>query len=210
MKISVIVPTKGRPSLATTVRSIVPQLSEEDELLVISDGYPLSEIRALVGHGDDGRVFVTVIDKTENNGGSQRDYGIETAIGDVLMFCDDDDIFTKDALKIVRENLLLDRGLPHIFRMQAGAGGGWNSAPVRWSGVLWQIKELRYGNIGTPMIVVPNMFNLPKWANYHLYSHDFGFIDEIVTRMFDGQVRWHEEVICIVRPSPDDLKREGP
>lgn len=215
MTFSIIIPTMGRPTLGRTLDSIIHQMGEKDEIIVVTDG-PMPHVFDLVKHYVDvmpaGRITVTTGPETHDNGGTQRDLGISMAQSDWLLFMDDDDIYTRSAFNTVRQALSEFPGpeLPHVFKMQAGGGGGWQTQVVGWTGTLWQQPKLTYGNVGTPMFVVSKLTELPKWANYHKNSHDFGFIHEIVTKYYDNQMVWRPEVISIIRPSGEDLEREIP
>jgi glycosyltransferase involved in cell wall biosynthesis len=214
MKLSIIVPTKGRSTLGRTLDSIIHQMAPEDEVLVVTDG-PIRHVDDMVKHYDEmspaGAIRLFGTDKvTADNGGSQRDLAIQYASGDVLLFMDDDDIYTRSAFATIRTAISDNWGVPHIFRMYAGGGGGAGTDVHNFLGALWRTEKLEYGNVGTPMIVVPRLASMPTWAAYHKNSHDFGFIHEIITRRYNGLVVWHPEIIAIIRPTPAEVDREIP
>ena len=126
--------------------------------------------------------------QTHNYGAAQRDVGISLARGDWLLFCDDDDTFTPDALATVRQVVVDNPTMPHLFRMRYRASGV----------VLWQDDIVCEGNVGTPMIVVPTCLELPAWSDGHpvAYTSDHRFIQR-VTDLYG--VVWRKEIICIVR-----------
>src|SRR5439155_11157726 len=114
---------------------------------------------------------------------------------------DDDDIYTREAFATVRR-ALADHALAAawIFRMRAGGGSTGNTAGGRWGGELWSDAGLRFGQVGTPMFVVPTLPDMPKWADHPKTSHDFGFISAVVHKS-SLPVIWRPEVISIIRPS---------
>lgn len=116
-----------------------------------------------------------------------RDAGIAQADGDWILFMDDDDTFTPDAHQIVLRALAVG-GAWHVFRMRYPHGH-----------VLWADREIRWGNVGTPMLVVPNRPDLPKWAAHDVYEADFHFAAACQDLL--GEPVWHEDVIALVRPS---------
>ena len=184
MKLTVITPTVGRDSLRDTLLSIVPQLQAGDEHIVIGDGAQPRAAETCAEYGasyQDGP-------QTHNNGAAQRDVGISLARGDWLLFCDDDDTFTPDALATVRQVVVDNPTMPHLFRMRYRASGV----------VLWQDDIVCEGNVGTPMIVVPTCLELPAWSDGHpvAYTSDHRFIQR-VTDLYG--VVWRKEIICIVR-----------
>ena len=184
MRLTVITPTLARPSLCDTLASIAPQLHDGDEHLVIGDGAQPRAAEMCAEYGasyQDGP-------RTHNYGAAQRDVGMVLAQGDWLLFCDDDDTFTPDALATVRQVVVDNPITPHLFRMRYRAGGG----------SLWRDEVVREGNVGTPMIVVPAGLVLPAWSDGHpvAYTSDHRFIQR-VTYLYG--VIWRKEIICIVR-----------
>lgn len=184
MRLTVITPTLARPSLRATLASIAPQLHDGDEHIVIGDGAQPRAAETCAEYGasyQDGP-------QTHNYGAAQRDVGISLARGDWLLFCDDDDTFTPDALATVRQVVVDNPTMPHLFRMRYRASGV----------VLWQDDIVCEGNVGTPMIVVPTCLELPAWSDGHpvAYTSDHRFIQR-VTDLYG--VVWRKEIICIVR-----------
>lgn len=91
-----IIPTYDRPRyLAEAIASVQHQTIDGWEVVVVDDGSP---VPATVP--DDGRVRLVRLD--ENRGPAHaRNAGAEAARGDVLCFCDDDDLFTPDRLQAI-------------------------------------------------------------------------------------------------------------
>ena len=182
MRLSVITPTIGRASLRDTLASVAPQLRRGDEHIIIGDGVQ-PDARAMCAE------FVVSYQDgplSRSWGTAQRDYAISVAAGDWLLFCDDDDVMTPDALETVRAVVVDNPGKPHIFRMRRSLYGD----------ELWADREIREGNVGTPMIVTPRFPDLPKWVDtYHAYTADHRF----AKRITDAHgVVWRSEVICLV------------
>lgn len=117
-------------------------------------------------------------------GMSSRDEGIARATGDWILFMDDDDVFAPGVFDWIGP--LLERGAWHVFRME-DAGGR-----------LWRVKEILLGNVGTPMLVVPNRPDLPKWGDYANYYGDFEFAKACQEAL--GEPCWHEETLALLRP----------
>lgn len=182
MRLTVITPTIARPSLRETLTSIAGQLGAGDEHLVIGDG-PQPDAAAMCA--EFGATYLTG-PASRGYGMLQRDCGISVATGEYVAFCDDDDVFTPDALATIRAAIGEHPGTPLLFRMA-----------TPWLGVLWQERVVREGNVGTPMIVTPRYDDIPRWHDDGLlYTGDHRFIK----RLTDAHgVAWREEVICIVR-----------
>lgn len=184
MRLSVITPTIGRPSLLETLASIAGQLEPGDEHLVIGDGVQPEAATMCEQFGATYRDGPLAHDY----GNTQRDAGARLATGDYLLYCDDDDTFTPDALAIVREAVQTDPGIPHIFRM---------THPTFT--VLWRRPALVPGNVGTPMFCVPRDGRLARWNDQHsdTYQGDFRFISRTVAN-HGGRCGWHEGIVCNV------------
>lgn len=162
VRLSVIVATQGRPSLARTLASITPQLLHGDELLVERD--------------DSG-----------DWGAAARTRAIAKASGDHLIFLDDDDVWTPDALQTVRSALAANPGRPHLFQMRYSGGR-----------VLWDRQEIADGVVSTVQFVCPNdPFKFGVWTTR--YQGDYDFIRTTCDHYPAGPV-WVPKVICEVRP----------
>lgn len=102
--ISVIVPTFNRKDLLKrTINSILDQTYKVFELIIVDDG-STDNTEDYVRSINDKRIRYF---KTENWGGPARprNIGIDKASGDYIAFCDDDDIWFSDKLKIVAEHI---------------------------------------------------------------------------------------------------------
>lgn len=205
MSISIIIPTIGRTSLSQTLRSLVHQVHSEDEIIVVGDGQ-LRDVPSLCDFWKIRGVSLQYFEVWRSGsyvGTEQRDFGISKATGQWLAFLDDDDIYTRDALALMRPQLLAVMSKPHIFQMQY---------TNRQGKKLWDGKHFRICNIGTPMFVVPRRPDLPKWFRPNLMScADWAWISRVMSSLYPGQtVEWHDSVICIVRPTEDAALAELP
>lgn len=120
-------------------------------------------------------------------GADQRDRGTQSATGDWLCFMDDDDIFAPGAGGVIREAIEGDAPW-HVFCMTHQGNRVWREGEPR----------LKYGNIGTPMIVVPNVPQLPRWMAHNVCEADY-FFAEACRKTF-GEPTFHEDVIAHLRP----------
>jgi glycosyltransferase involved in cell wall biosynthesis len=208
-RLSIVVPTLGRPTLPRTLASIAQQLGPEDEVIVVADaaGDVDGAVRALVVLQGARWRFERSSRSAPGLGNAQRMRGIELARGTHLLFMDDDDVYAAGALESMRD-AACDR--PVIFRMDATSVG---------LGVLWADPELRYANVGTPMFVVPNEpGRLGEWRPQTTYwgeGADFTFIVGCCVRM--GEPVWREEIVAVIRPAasvtpsaPARSRREPP
>ena len=117
-------------------------------------------------------------------GNAARNRLMAKATRDYLMFMDDDDRYEAGAFETVRAVVGLDpQPRVHLFRMRYADG-----RPT-----LWTDMAIRDGNVSTQMVVVPNVFGLPRWEA-DVYAADLGFIGSACARL--GSPAWHEDVIA--------------
>jgi glycosyltransferase involved in cell wall biosynthesis len=186
--ISLVIATIGRPTLARALRSVrVQDWRPQDEILLVGDGPQPVASELWDQFRLPGR-FVEVPGPNKDWGHTPRNLVVPLARGAYLMALDDDDEMTPDAVAVVRKALAETPNRPHLFRMSG----------VPTVGTVWKVKEIREGNVGTPMLVCPNdPARLGRYAPR--YGGDFDFIRDTCAFYPEGPV-WHQTVICRVRP----------
>lgn len=100
---SVITATLGRPTLASAIKSVVPNLSFGDEYIVVFDG-PIN-IEALPQDEEcivDNMLYMNSERSPGKYGNPQRKIAIDAAIGTHIVFVDDDDRLAPGALDRLR------------------------------------------------------------------------------------------------------------
>jgi glycosyltransferase involved in cell wall biosynthesis len=133
--------------------------------------------------------IIVIENEDGDHGYSARTRGIQKATGSHLAFLDDDDVYTPGAIELMREAAC---HLPVIFRMDH-----------HQHGVMWRNRSLEFGNVGTPMFLVPNRpEELGEWKEHAPGlaepGGDFSFISGCVEKM--GGPVWYEQIVCTVRP----------
>lgn len=180
--ISITIPTIGRPTLLRVLREIQPQLSTEDEVLVVGDG-PRPAARAMV-EGLDARIKYLEHGPTKNWGGSQRNFAMWRAKGSYLMSMDDDDRFSSTGLSKIRKAINEEPGRPLMFKMHQS------------SGLIWEFREVRVGDVSSQMMVVPNVPDrLGLYGNR--YTGDIDFMVSTLARYPEGALVWRKETITL-------------
>lgn len=188
MTLSIIIPTCGRASLKRTLWSLVGQIADGDQVLVIGDGaQPQAETIC--------RAFSTLnlryVDGVETHcfGNRQRQAGMALATGDYLLFLDDDDVYVPGALQVVREAAAQWPDCPMLFRFIDKNGA-----------VLWRDPVVREGNVSTVQIVFPNR---PEWLGAwgDRYEGDYDFIRSTLDRWPGGDqaVAWRPNILADCR-----------
>ena len=109
-KVSVIIPTYGRPeNLRGAISSVLVQSYTNWELIVVDDNNPNTEYRnqtqqIMDDFSDDNRIKYIKHEKNKN-GAAARNTGLSYATGDYIAFLDDDDIFSPNRIKKCIEKL---------------------------------------------------------------------------------------------------------
>jgi glycosyltransferase involved in cell wall biosynthesis len=93
---TIVIPTKGRDTLARTLASVAPQLE----------------------HGDE--VIVERLDCSFGNDARER--AMLKAEGSHLLFIDDDDVYTDGALAVIRDAVGREPDRVHVFQMRYSDG----------------------------------------------------------------------------------------
>lgn len=177
--ITVIIPTIGRDTLDDALASCV----DADEIvLVYDDASPRNETR----HLTIGNMRITGV-WGGDMGYTARNLGIQLATSNYLAFLDDDDQFLPGALDTMRAWANPDR--PTIFRMDHP------------DCLIWRQPILEYGNVGTPMILVPNIPHLlGSWEEHQDGTGgDYRFLKGCIVKM-GKQPEWVDQVTSVVRP----------
>jgi hypothetical protein len=172
---NVVIATTGRSTLQAMIDSIAPQLSSEDYLTLIWDA-PIDKDVVVT-------TPATVINILNSSplgfwGHASRTKWQNHIPGDYIINGDDDDVFTDDAMEIIREHCLED--MLYIFQMQ------WGDTTIPRS------HKIEMANIGTPCGVYKTG-SLPEWkceygGDFHFYNDlsttkDCVFIDKVIYKI---------------------------
>ena len=185
-KLSVICPTIGRKSILDTIAAYLPQLSKDDEFIVVADG-PIPEARALCSTLP--IRYMETPTHVGDFGCTPCDYAIERAAGDYVLFIGDDDLPTAEAVSIIKKGLTQRPELPHIF--------------ATYHGGLKRVLLDSYacGAVTGQQIVVPrDMSKMPKMAEVdftYWRVSDWVFINKVV-HAWRGVV-YHPDIICYMK-----------
>jgi hypothetical protein len=187
--LSIIVPTIGRPGLSSLLKQVAAQLGPDDEVLVVGDGIQ-PEARAQASILDARVKYIEHPNGPCGDWGCKaRNWAMPQANGTHLMFLDDDDECLPEALAVVRVRASAAPGRVLMFRMKNG------------DSLLWANREIRFGNVSTQMVVVPNNpERLGKWRSPY-YGGDYWFIRECI-ELNPNPVEWCQDVIAVHGEAP--------
>jgi len=168
------------------------QLVDGDEVLVVLDTHTdsLLPLRAWIDRQPHWRY--EVLDAGRHAWGHpQINYGMRLAWGDYLVFQDDDDVFTGDALiNIRRAARHLDPPRPLIFKFRAERAGN-RVFPIQ-RGLIAQ------GAIGGHCLVIPNVSSkFGEWTDR--YEGDYDFIVDTLAKWAPLEPVWRDEMITLAR-----------
>lgn len=170
--ISYIVPSVGRPSLAKTLASI--ETWPGDEIIVVGSMGPVS----------DERVRFISCNPGGDWGHAERNFVSPMARGRYLMHIDDDDQYLPGARAVVDDAIFCTPDKPVLFRMQYPNGI-----------TLWAEPVLRCGNVGTPMMLIPNApERFGFWAPF--VGGDCHFLETM--KWAEDEIVWRPEIIALL------------
>ncbi len=178
--VTVALATIGRPTLPQAFASCM----DADEIIIAWDDAVPHELTDVMT--DHPNMVVSHV-YGGNRGWTTHNRGAELATSDLICFMDDDDQFLPGAIQTFRDHA--HATLPTVFRVDCP-----------WNGVVWKNEELRFGNISTQGIVVPNIKDmLGEWGEHvNDAGGDYTFLKQTAEKM--GGVHWREEVVAVIRP----------
>lgn len=170
--ITFIVPTIGRPSLLRTLESI--ECWPGDEILMVGNGYRVRDER------------VRYVDCKPGGdwGHTERNVATPHARGRYIAHIDDDDVYASGHREVMQDAIDQAEGMPILFRMRFPNGI-----------TLWRDKEIRCGNVGTPMFLIPNVpEKMGTWLPF--VGGDCAFLEG--SQWLPSQYVWRPEVIALL------------
>jgi hypothetical protein len=184
-KLSLICPTIGRSTLDRLVQSVLPQMQDGDELIVVGDG-PQPRAKAIVDQYPQ-VIYDELPVRVGDFGCTPCDHGIAKATGDVVFFIGDDDICALGAFDAIRAAVDAAPDVPHVFAMMHTGRK--------------LTMTIACCNVSGQQIVVPrDMTRMPKMGEFppqHLPVSDWYFISR-VHEAWAGRTMFHDVVIAVL------------
>lgn len=203
-KVSIIVPFyNDRDTIDATMETVCGQSHRNLEILIVNDGSPLADVDAVLARQAARDDRVRVLNKPNGGLGSARNFAIEHATGEFLLFCDADNLLRPDYAKTGVEVLVRHTNshvavpnLRHFDDETGQAGGTYNALPFDRSACLF---TNRFGDAGAffrrSMLIEENLrYDLiptgyEDWAMWmDLFDRDIQ-VERIPREMYDYRVR---------------------
>lgn len=180
--ITFIVATIGRPLLKRTLASI--EIWPGDEILVVGDRQTDFSPEALAAITfKKGAKFIEC-PRGGDWGHSERNFATPLAAGQYIAHIDDDDMYVKGHRALMQDAAWRNPGKPTLFRMRYPNGI-----------TLWQEPEIRCGNVGTPMFLLPNQpTRLGTWGSF--VGGDCAMLEDC--KWSRDEFVWRPEVIALL------------
>lgn len=194
VRLSIVIPTIGRPCLSRVLRSVLDAGfdREADEVVVVSDG-PSPDAQKILKFYEStipARFFEGPVSRMV--GQVQKNLGISKATGTHILVMDDDDQYVPDCFEHVRARIRQAPDRLHLFKMLA-------CDPRHSYGHCWRSRDIVVGNVGTPMLVAPNVpGHLGQFGNH--YCGDYDYVRSTVDLHPDREngLSWVDHVIAYI------------
>lgn len=171
--ITYIVPTIGRATLIETLNSI--ECWPGDEILIVGNGYRVNDPRARFLDCPPGGDW----------GHSERNFAMPHVRTTYTAHIDDDDLYAPGTRALMADAIGKANNKPILFRMRFPNGI-----------TLWREPEIKCGNVGTPMMLMPNEpEKLGTWEPF--IGGDCAFLES--SRWLPSEYVWRPEVIALLR-----------
>lgn len=178
--ISYIVPTLCRPSLVHTLESI--ETWPGDEILIVSDLSKNLHMQDFIRARPEIRCVHCL--PGGDWGHTERNFASPLAKGRYLAHIDDDDFYAPGTRALMADVVEKTPERPVLFRMQYPNGI-----------TLWAEPDLRCGNVGTPMMLIPNVpEKFGTWGSF--VGGDCHFLETMGWGRED--IVWRPEVIALL------------
>ena len=170
--ISFVIASIGRPSLEATLKSI--ECREGDEIVVIGN----------MGDVVDSRVRLIPCEPGRDWGHTERNHAATFFRGSYVAHIDDDDLYAPGTRDFMQDAITKNPEQPILFRMKYPNGI-----------TLWCEPVLRCGNVGTPMILIPNIpQKFGHWGSF--VGGDCHFLETMAWK--PEEIVWRSEVIALL------------
>jgi len=185
------------PKFIRAVKSFLKQTYEDKELIIVSDGCPLTVELYHENFTSYDNIQLIPIPKQEPYSGEMRNIAFEEAKGDIVTYLDADDVIGKNHLQIIYDQFDLNKYDFVYYDDLMVLNKEFTKTYTRH-------VEPRYGSIGTSSITHKNPTLLPngdslKWSLG--YGHDFIFVMKLnaLSCRFKKLEKMPQYIVCHYR-----------
>jgi hypothetical protein len=159
----------GKESIFDILKSFEKQLNENDHLTIVFDGPGLPNVDKVKKFTKQMLCNTNIYVEETNLGywGHAIRNKYNNLKGDFVFHVDDDDNITSDCMNEVR-NICKDKNTIYIFKMKLANND-----------IIWKTKEIIFGEIGTPMGIIPVNINSTSIFTYK-YGGDYDFYKNLI------------------------------
>lgn len=194
--ITFFITTIGKSTLNNTIRSLYGQMSwGNDKIKVFFDGMCLS----------DKSIFYETFDLFNNTykgslefiyepknlgfwGHGLRNKYMSSFDTDYIACGDDDDIWADSVLPKIRTDISNNPNKLLLYKFRSIN-----------KNVIWNTREIKHGNIGTPSGLIPNKPEIfGEWGYFH--GGDAQFYEQTANKIGNRNIVWKDTIIYLVRP----------
>lgn len=140
MKLSIIIPYYNRLiQITELLKVLIPQLTNETELIIVDDGCNEIELDRRVKIIEEENKNIKIIHLEENSGGASvpRNVGLDNAIGEYIAFIDSDDMVSSDYIETILQKTKEDWDYCFISWECNSRKVIINNMPPRWNCSVW-------------------------------------------------------------------------
>lgn len=155
------------------VNSFKKQIYQNKELIIVSDGCPLTVELYNKFFSNDSNIKLIQIPKQQLYSGEMRNIALDIADGDIISYLDSDDVLGPKHLQIIVDNFDLEK-FDWIF---------YNDLMLLdkdFKKFYLRVVEPRWSSIGTSSISHKNLKEI-RWSESGGYGHDFLFMFKLAS-----------------------------
>lgn len=159
------------------VQSFINQDYQDKELIIVSDGCPLTISESLTYYAHT-NIFVYSSEKQPMFSGNVRDLGLKKSTGDIVCYLDTDDYFGNNHLSHLAAAFTHYPDMDWVYYNDTVVYYNHPETKEKW---IFSEREvnLHRGEIGTSSIAHRRMDDI-SWSGCDGYGHDWAFVNRLI------------------------------
>lgn len=158
------------------VNSFKKQTYQNKELIIVSDGCPITVQLYNQFFSKDNTIKLVEIQKQPLYSGEMRNAGLKIATGDIISYLDTDDVLGQNHLQIIVDQFNTEE-FDWVYY------DDYMTLDETFKKLYLRIVEPRWASIGTSSVTHKNIENI-NWSGLIGYGHDFKFILKMASSGF--------------------------